>query len=96
MQTLVELWPNYLTHCPAGSVLRTFVQYLITFCSRSETVGEVISGMVIGPVALDKHVKFHDPNLNRSREIPPEAVGIFDRFLSITSYRKQGMTLYPV
>ena len=29
----------------------------------------------MGPVVLDKHVKFHDPGLNRSREIPPEALG---------------------
>ena len=35
-----------------------------------------------GPVILDTHVKFHDPSLNRSPEIPPEAVegGILDCF----------------
>ena len=34
------------------------------------------------PIVLDKHVKFRDPNLNRSQEIPPKAVGggIFDCF----------------
>ena len=34
------------------------------------------------PAVLDKRVKFHDLSLNRSREIPPEAVrgGIFDVF----------------
>ena len=33
----------------------------------------------MGPVVLDKSVKFHDPSLIHSREIPPEAVrgGIF-------------------
>ena len=58
------------------------VPYLITFCSRPEDVGDVISGMFVGPVVLHKCVKFHDPNLNGSQEIPPEAVGggIFDRF----------------
>ena len=32
----------------------------------------------------DKHVKFRYPCLNRSREIPPEAIGggIFNRFLN--------------
>ena len=34
------------------------------------------------PIVLDKHVKFRDPCLNRSREIPPEAVadGILRQF----------------
>ena len=36
----------------------------------------------MGPLVLDKRVKFHDPRLNRSREIPLEAVGggVFDCF----------------
>ena len=36
----------------------------------------------MGPFVLDKHVKFNDPGLNRSRDILPEAVGggIFDCF----------------
>ena len=29
----------------------------------------------VGPLVLDKYVKLHDPSLNHSREIPPEAVG---------------------
>ena len=34
------------------------------------------------PLVFDKQVKFHDPSLNRSREIPPEADRgcIFDCF----------------
>ena len=52
-----------------------FVQYLIAVCRRLEAASDVISGRLAGPVALDKHVKFHDPSLNRSREIPPDAVG---------------------
>ena len=59
-----------------------FVQYLITFCSQPEAAGVVISGLFVWPVVLDKYVKFHDPSLNRSREIPSEAGGggIFDCF----------------
>ena len=36
----------------------------------------------MGPVVLDKCIKFLDPSLNRSREIPHETVGggIFDCF----------------
>ena len=33
----------------------------------------------MGPLVLDKHVKFHDPSLNHSREIPPKAI-IFQLF----------------
>ena len=68
--------------CPAGPVLRTLVQYLITFCSRPEAAGDVISGMFVGLLVLDTFVKFRDPSLNRPRAIPPEAVGggIFDSF----------------
>ena len=29
----------------------------------------------MGPFVLDKHVKFDDASVNRSRKIPPEAVG---------------------
>ena len=78
----VKQWPNCSTLCPPGNALRTFVQYLITYCSRKEAAGDVISTTFVGPVVLDKGLKFHDPNLNLSREIPPEAVGggIFDCF----------------
>ena len=36
----------------------------------------------MGPLVPNKRVKFHVPSLNRSREIPPKAVGngIFDFF----------------
>ena len=76
--------------CPAGPVLRTFVEYLITFYSRPEAASDVISGMFVGPVVRDKSVKSHDPSLNRSREIPPEAVGggIFNCFAPITPDRQ--------
>ena len=41
---------------------------------------DLISGIFVGPIVPDKPVKFHDPCLNQSREIPPEAVkgSIFD------------------
>ena len=44
--------------------------------------GDVILCTFWGMVVLDKCVKFHDPSLNCSREISPEAVGdgIFDCF----------------
>ena len=46
----------------------------------SRTASDVISGK-----KHDKRIKFHDPRLNCSREIPSEAVGsgIFDRFLKL-------------
>ena len=51
------------------------MQYLITFCSQLEEADDVISGGFVGPVVLDKCVKFHDPSLKRSQEILTEAVG---------------------
>ena len=51
------------------------MQYLIAFCSRSEAAGDAISGRFVWPVVLDKHLKLHDPSLNNSHEILPEAVG---------------------
>ena len=38
--------------------------------------------MFVGPVVLDKCIQFYDPRFNRSREIPPDAIGggIFDSF----------------
>ena len=59
-----------------------FMQYLVKFYSRPKAASDVISGKFVGPIVLDKYVKFHDPSLNYSREIPPDAVGddIFDCF----------------
>ena len=42
---------------------------------RQEAASDVISSTFVRPIALDKSVKFRDPCLNRSPEIPPEAVG---------------------
>ena len=44
----VKQWSNYFTLCPAGPVLRTFVQYLIAFYSRPEASGDVIFGRFWG------------------------------------------------
>ena len=49
-------------------------EYLIAFCSQLEVMSDVMSGRFFGPVVPDNRVKFSDPCLNRSREIPPEAV----------------------
>ena len=57
-----------------GPVFRTFVQYLITFCSRPETASDVISGLFVGMIVPEKPVTFRDPRLNLSQAIPPEAV----------------------
>ena len=79
---LLEQWSNYSTLCPVEPVLRTFVQYLITFCSRPEAASDVISGTFARPIGLDKCVKFRGSSSNRSLEIPPEAVwgDIFEFF----------------
>ena len=78
-----------MTHWPTRPVLRTFVQYLIALCRLPEKASDVECGSFVGPIVRDKLVKFRDLCLNRSLEIPPEAVGggIFERFLktSITS-----------
>ena len=39
-----------------------------------------MSDRFVGPIVRDTTVKFRDPRLNRSRQIPPEAVrdGIFE------------------
>ena len=87
----IKQWPKYLTLWPAGLVLRiTFVQYLIAFCSRTEVTSDVISDRILRSVVPDKGVKFGDPRLNCSLEIPPEAVlgGIFYGFFAVASDRK--------
>ena len=42
---------------------------------RLEAAGDVVSGTFVGPIFLDKCVKFRDPSLDRAGAIPPEAVG---------------------
>ena len=50
-----------------GPVLRTFLYYLIAFSSIPDRARDAISGWFVGPLVLDKLVKFHDPSLSRSR-----------------------------
>ena len=54
-----------LNSLPAGTVLRNFVEYLIAFCSRPETAGDVISG-VATQLGRDVGVKFCISRSNRS------------------------------
>ena len=71
---VVNQWPNYFTLWSATPILGiTFVQYLIAFCSRPEENSDVTSSKFVGPVVPDNHVKFGDPRLILSREIPPKA-----------------------
>ena len=53
-------------------VLRTFVQYLIAFCSRQQTASDLISGKFVRLIVPDKYVEFGDPRLNHSQEKPSE------------------------
>ena len=46
----------FLDSLAGGPVLRTFVQYLIAFCSRPETASDVISGRFVGSIVPNKHV----------------------------------------
>ena len=58
------------------AVLRTFVQYLIDFVDDwNQTVMSYLSCRFVGPIVPDTRVKFCDPRLNHSAEIPPKAIG---------------------
>ena len=71
-----------LESLPAAPILRTFVQYLISFCSQQEVAADVIPSSFVRFVVLDECVKFGDPHLKRFREIRPKAIGggILDSF----------------
>ena len=70
---------------PSGPVLRTFVQYLIAFCSRSETASCDRSDRFMRLIVPDKTFQFRDTCLNRYGEIRPKAIGggIFDILFAI-------------
>ena len=70
----------------------TFLYYLTAFCSRPEEAVDAMSGKFVGPLVLDKCEKFHDIGLNRSREIPPEAVLINDGSI----IRIRSSTIFPL
>ena len=65
---------------PAAHVLRTFVRYIIAFCSQREAASEF--SKVVQLIVADESVKCRDPHSNRSRQIPPEVVRgfVFDVF----------------
>ena len=54
------------------------------FGSRPETVSDAESGRFVWPIVRDAPIKFRDPRLNFSQEIPHKAVrvGIFNRFFT--------------
>ena len=53
-QTVTEL----RTSMPARSVLRTYTQYSVTFCSRLEISGGVIPGVAFEYVGMNAHAQF--------------------------------------
>ena len=53
----------------------SFMQYLIAICNRFEVASDAISGRFVRPNVPDKCVRFTNPYLDRSREIPPKAIG---------------------
>ena len=80
---------DYLSTAP---VVRTFVQYLIVFCSWLEAAIDVISGRFAGLTVADNRVKlFRDHRLNRSGEIQPKAIGcsIFGHFSNFCNRRPE-------
>ena len=48
-QTVTELWVSM----PTAPALRTFVEYLIAFCSRTETASDVVSSQFVQHIAHD-------------------------------------------
>ena len=71
----------------AGHTRFTHVCVIFTciFQPTGKGNSDVIYGKFVGPNVPDKPIKFRNPRLNRSREIPPQAVGggIFDGFRNI-------------
>ena len=84
--------------CDSQTAHTCFVQYLTVYCSQLEADSDVITDVFVGPIVLDKRVKFGDPRTNCAREIPTEAVGggIFDGFCAMTSNWKQIVMSYQV
>ena len=77
MQHCIDIpynFPTYLMQTKPSHAAFSAVSFSLDKCQK-EAAGEVISGKFVGPVVLDKYVKYNDPSLNRSWEIPPKAVG---------------------
>ena len=49
-----------LNSMPAGSVICTFMQYSITFCSQPEAASDVIYGVFVRQSIVDEVVKFEE------------------------------------
>ena len=81
-QTIAQLFDSLTT----GLVLRTFMQYSVTYCSRSEAASGVISGTFLSHVGPDKVEKFRNHVLNRSREVRLHVAG--DGILKVFFSRK--------
>ena len=60
---IIRLWPAQ----PA------FMHYLIAICNQPEAASDVISGMFVRLIALDKRVKFHDPCLTVLEKFHPKS-----------------------
>ena len=54
---------------PPEPVIRTFVQYLIAFCSRPKAASDIISGVAVEQVGMGVLIKFCNSRSNRSRDI---------------------------
>ena len=76
------------------------MQHLIAFCSRPDRASDVISDRFVGQNVRNEPLKFCDDRLNRSRDIPLEAVGgvIFDRSSNVDNVRPEVASdvMYPV
>ena len=71
---------EYLTLCPAGPILHTFVQNFILQPTGNSKWRHI--RQICGAIVPNMPLKFRDPRLNLSWEILSEAVGggIFDGF----------------
>ena len=59
---------DYLPAAPIYALYATFN----CISQQTEAASDVISGSFVRSVVTDKPLKFRDPRLNRSREIPSE------------------------
>ena len=75
------------------------MHYSVTFCSRLEVAGTVISSTFVRLIVRNKAVKFSDPRLNRSQAIVTKVVeyGLVGVFFMLTAdQRVASDTSYPV
>ena len=78
-------WPNYAPLCPQHPFYALlYSNYLHFAADRKQLVTSYPTGLWGRPTVHDKRVQSRDPRLNRTQEIPPEAVGggIFKGYLN--------------